>query len=762
MRMATISEALAIAFRHHQAGRLADAEQIYRQLLAVEPEQADALHLLGLLSLHAGQHAAARDLISRALAVDPSTAIYHSSLGEVYRALGQLDQTAACYRRAILLRPDLAELHNNLGTALRDRGELDEAAACYRRALELNPGLAPSCHNLGVVLQDQGDLPAAVACYQAALELRPDDLRAQYNLGVAWEQLGRLDDAAACYRRIIERSPHDAEAHKSLGYVLRQQGKIAAAAACFRRAVELKPDYAQAYNNLGNTCMELGQPDEAVACYRRALELEPDFAEVYSNLGNVFHEEGNIEEALACCRRAVELQPAYAKAHNHLGNALMDQGRVEEADAAYRQALAIEPGMAVARSNLLLCQHYRPGTSLARLADDHAEWNRRHAAPLAGDLLPHANRRDPDRVLRLGLVSADFRRHPVGYFLVRPLESLPRAECRVYCYSTGFRSDPLTARIQAAADVWRPLPGMSDERLAQQIRDDQIDILFDLAGHTAHNRLLTFARKPAPIQITWMGYVGTTGLSAMDYILADRYEIPPQSEVYYCERVLRMPDGYVCYDPPADAPGVSPLPALEQGSVCFASFNNPAKITPQVIAVWAAILKRVPGSRLVLTFRGLDRPAVAERFLALFAAEGIEPSRVELSGWSTHLELLAQYQRVDLALDPWPYNGGLTTCEALWMGVPVVTCPGETFAGRHALAHLSNVGLTETIAADLAEYADLAVTLAGDLPRLAAIRSRLRSQMAAGPLCDGPRFAAQLMRLLRGVWKEWVASPPRV
>jgi len=293
--------------------------------------------------------------------------------------------------------------------------------------------------------------------------------------------------------------------------------------------------------------------------------------------------------------------------------------------------------------------------------------------------------------------------------------------------------------------------------LAEQIRADQIDILFDLAGHTARNRLLVFARKPASIQITWIGYEGTTGLAAMDYILADRCAIPEGVEKYYREKVLRLPEVYVCYAPPADAPAVGPLPALTRGQVTFGSFNNLAKINPQVVAAWAEILRRVPEARLVLKYRGLNDAGTRCRYTELFAAQGIESARLELLAWSAYAEMLAEYQRIDIALDPFPFSGGVTTCEALWMGIPVITWPGETFAGRHSLSHLSNIGLTETIARDLDEYVKLAAALAGDLSRLARIRAGLREQVASSPLCDGERFAANLMSLLRAVWSQWTS-----
>jgi predicted O-linked N-acetylglucosamine transferase (SPINDLY family) len=355
----------------------------------------------------------------------------------------------------------------------------------------------------------------------------------------------------------------------------------------------------------------------------------------------------------------------------------------------------------------------------------------------------------------VGFVSPDFGRHPVGHFLIRGLENLDRGQCETVCYCDRIIKDDLTTRLQAATTIWRDVIGLNDEQLAEQIRADRIDILFDLAGHTAGNRLLVFARKPAPIQITWIGYEGTTGLEAIDYILADRYLIPAGKETFYREQVLRMPDGYVCYDPPAAAPEAGPLPAAKNGCVRFASFNNLAKITPRVVEVWAKVLDRVPQSRLLLKYRGLGGKSVRERYLAMFTAFGVDPSRLEFAPPSDYAEYLAAYRQVDIALDPFPFGGGITTCDALWMGVPVVTCPGETFASRHGLSHLANVGLTDTIARDLDEYVALAVGLAGDLPRLATLRAGLRERMACSPLCDGKRFAEHFAEVLGGAWRQW-------
>jgi predicted O-linked N-acetylglucosamine transferase (SPINDLY family) len=637
---------------------------------------------------------------------------------------GKLDEAVACYHRALKLKPDFAEVHSNLGNALKDQGKLDEAVACHRRALELKPDYAGALNNLGNALRDQGKLDEAVTSYRRALKLEPDFAEAHKSLGTAFWDQGDLDEAVACYRRALELMPDYAEAHNNLGVAFKDQGKLDQAVACYHRALELKPDYAEAENNLGNALLGQGMLDEAVACYRRALELKPDYAGALNNLGVAFKDQGKLDEAVACCHQVLELKPNDAAAH----------------------------------SNLLFALQCCASVTPTALAGAHAEYDRQHAAPLGVAIAQHEKVRDRHGRLRLGFVSADLGRHPVGYFLVRVLENLSQKQQETICFSDRILKDDLTHRLRAAGTEWRDVRGMSDQRLAEQVRSDEIDILFDLAGHTANNRLLTFARKPAPIQITWIGYEGTTGLAAMDYLLADRFMIPEGSDRNYRERVLRMPDGYLCYDPPDVAVPVGPQPSLEKGYATFASFSALAKVTPEVVAIWAEILRRAPTARLVLKCRGLGDPTVRRRYLDLFAARGVGPQRLEMLPPSSYAEYLATYHQVDIVLDSFPFSGSTTTCEALWMGVPVVTCPGETFASRHSLSHLSNVGLTETIAHDLDEYVELAVSLAGNLPRLAALRAGLRQRMAASPLCDGKRFAANLASLLQGVWEQQIIA----
>lgn len=720
--MGTISQAFSTAVGHHRAGRLPAAEHIYRQILAADPAHAQAWHMLGVVAHQTGRHKAAMDALGRAIQLDGDDARCHSNLGEVFRVLGRIPEAIGCYQRALQLDPQAAEIHYNLGIALKADGRLAEAVASYRRAVQLRPDHYQAHNNLANALAEQGQTAEALECLGRAIALRPDF----------------------------------ADAHGNLGLLLQAQGLSAEALACFRRALSLKPASVEAHLNLATALKRLGQPAEALACLHQALRLNPDLAPIHFNLGYVLQDQGQLTQSEASYRRALELQPDFGNAANNLAYALGLQGRLDESLDWYRQAMQLRPGDAAVHSAYLIALQHRPGVTLAELAAAHRDFDERYTAPLFAQGQPPAASRQPRPRLRLGVLSPLLWSNPAAQLLVRPLEGLCRQACDVFCYACHPASirDRFTERMAAAVGGWRDVGGLSDEALVEQIRADRIDILLDVAGHLAHHRLLALARKPAPLQITWLAYEGTTGMAAMDYILADRHVIPAGSERHYRERVLRMPDAYVCYDPADEAPDVGPLPAIAAGHVTFASFSKPMKITADVVRVWAEILRQAPGARLLLKYAGFGCEAVQRRYAGLFQAEGIAPDRIEFAGRSKLSDALAAYQRVDIALDTFPFSGSLTTCDALWMGVPVVTCPTETFAGRHGLTHLATVGLAELIAADLPDYVRRAVELAGDLPRLATLRASLRPRMAASPLCDGQRFAENLLTLLRDIWRQ--------
>jgi predicted O-linked N-acetylglucosamine transferase (SPINDLY family) len=578
------------------------------------------------------------------------------------------------------------------------------------------------------------------------------------HVAMEYERMGKRAEAERVYRQVLAVAPNHPDALNLAGLLALKEGRAEEAAQLIGRAVALLPSAAFYQHNLALALGACGQIEESIGAYRRAIELQPDYAMAHDNLGVLLLRCGRFAEALAAHRRAVQLQPSAAQAQQHLGTALALAGESEEAIGCHQRAVQLRPDMPAIYQDYLTQLSYSPQVTLRGLHTAHVEFERRHAAPWRARWQPHANSPAPDRPLRLGFVSAHFADHPVGRFLIRPLEHLDRRQFQVCGYANSAHTDEMTARLRATAATWREVHALNDDELAAQVRADGVDILFDLSGHTAGNRLLMFARKPAPIQITWLDYVGTTGLTAMDYILADPREIPPGAEHGYAEKVLRLPDDYICYDPPTCAPPAAALPALTAKHVTFASFNLLAKTTPEMIARWARILQRVPASRLLMKNVGLDDAETRRRIAARFQDAGIVADRLDLSGWSPPAEVLAAYGRVDIALDTFPYNGGLTTCEAIWMGVPVVTCPGETFASRHGLAHLTAAGLGETIAQDLAHYEDLAVALAADLPRLSKMRQGMREKIVASPLCDGARFARNLEVLLRGVWQDWAAK----
>jgi predicted O-linked N-acetylglucosamine transferase (SPINDLY family) len=668
---------------------------------------------------------------------------------------GRIDHARHFAGQLVAAFPGNSRALHLFGLTARHSNRLTEAVDLFRQAIAADPADAAIYNDLGDALHHQGQLNEAIPAYRRAIELQPAFAAAHNNLGNALKTLGQLEEASKAYGCALELAPGIAEIHSNYAGTLLALGRVDEAIAAASQAIALKPAFAMAHNNLGHALLNSGDNDGAMAAFGRALALEPNLAMAHNNLGTALKGAGRDEEALAAFQRAVNADPHYAPAVANLASALHEWGRVEEAILLDKRAMELPGTSATIHSNCLAILHLEQGATLAGLLEAHREYDHRYGQPLQASWTPHPNVRDPERPLRLGFVSPYLASHPVGYFLVQLLEHLDRSQFTVIVYQDSTRADAMTARLKACAHEWHTVKGLTDEALAQRIRDDRIDILFDLEGHNAGNRLLTFARRPAPVQITWLDYVGTTGLSAMDYILADARQVPPESESSYSEKVLRMPDDYICFDPPAHAPPVGPLPAMTNGFITFASFNALPKVTARSVETWSRILRKVPSAQLHLRNRRMDHPAIVARYRQSFAENSIDPARVHFHGWSPWGELLAAYNEVDIALDTMPYNGGLTTCEALWMGVPVVTCPGEIFASRHGLAHLTAAGVTETIAGDLDEYVEIAAALAGDLTRLSALRAGLRERIAASPLCDGPRFARIFAGVIREAWRQW-------
>lgn len=504
---------------------------------------------------------------------------------------------------------------------------------------------------------------------------------------------------------------------------------------------------------LGNLLFAQGEMAEAVELFSQVLAIRPDFAAAHNNLGNALSKLGHTPAAAAHYQQAVALAPTMAEAHNNLGCALFLLGQLGLAIAHYKEAISLDPAAPDAYTNLVLTLHYVPGVSNALIAETTLRWAQAISRPLPQPSWRSAS--PSERPLRVGYVSGDFRSHPVAYFIEGILAAHDRTAVEVYCYGNSTVTDATTRRIAGIADHWRDISGLSNRDAAHRIATDAIDILIDLSGHTAGNRLTVFARKPAPIQCTWLGYVGTTGLAEIDYIIADRFVIPPGDDAHYSERPYRLPHSYLCFTPPDESVDVGTLPVLDSGSLTFGCFNNLLKVNGAVVDLWSSLLAAVPGSRLYLKTAQLDDAAVRQGFANEFAARGIGADRLRLEASSPRRELLAAYNDVDIALDPFPFGGGTTTLEALWMGVPVVTLRGDRFVGRVGESVLTTLGLGELVTAGAAEYLSTAVDLAGNVTRLAALRAGLRHRLVASPLCDAKAFARDLETAYRTMWRAW-------
>jgi predicted O-linked N-acetylglucosamine transferase (SPINDLY family) len=632
-------------------------------------------------------------------------------------------------------------------------GRLQQAEQICRRIVQADTRHVDALYLLGLIAARTARDDLTSDCLNAVLRLKPDFADAHNILGIVLVKQRKLAEAAESFRRALHANPHHAMAHSNLGNALKEQGELDAAVSSFREALRLKPDFPEAYNNLGSILQQQGRFEEAESCLRQALRLKPDSAEVCFNLGILLWKLERVEDAIACNQRAVQLKPDYAEAHANLGNGLMERSQLDDAIAAYRVALRLKPDDAHVHSNLVRILHYHPGYDLEAIRDECRRWNARHAEPLTGDVRPHANLPDPERRLRIGYVSPDFRDHADAFFVVPLLSSHDHRQFEIFCYAHVARPDALTGRLRGYADVWRNIVGHSDAQIADTVRDDRIDILVDLKLHTADNRLQLFARKPAPVQVTWLGYPGTTGLSTVDYRLTDPYLDPPGLfDAYYTEESLRLPDTFWCYDPLTDGPSINALPALESGALTFGCLNNFCKVNDGCLALWARVLRDVPHSRLLLQ---APRGPARDKVLARLHREGIAAGRVQFADKHARPEYLKLYQHIDLCLDPLPYNGHTTSLDAFWMGVPTVTMVGETAVGRAGWSQLCNLDLKELAAETPDEYVTLAAKLAADLPCLQELRRTLRERMTQSPLMDANRFARNVESAYRQMWRRW-------
>jgi protein O-GlcNAc transferase len=674
-------------------------------------------------------------------------------LAELLRAAGKASEAVLAYHRVLKIDPRREVALLGLAGLLIIRGEGRGARDLLLRCCGIAPGRAEAWDGLGAALMLTGDRQAAEAAFAEAHRLSPRTLEyalhwvdAAFAAGSSETLLTWLDVAGL-------NDPLNAVLPAARGALLERLGRRPEAIDALETATALAPGAKLPAALLGDALARSNRLREAEAALRRASELDPDNQALRDARATVLFRMHRHAEARTELLASLKRNGEQVNELCNLANATTCLGLQEEGVELSRRAIATAPGAVVPLRVLCNTLPYRDGITGGELLEALKECSQR----LPRERLPRfANVPDPARSLRVGLLSGSLTAHPVGWLTVAGLETLDPAGFAVVCLAQNGAQDWMARRFRALASQWHDVDGLNDKALAVQARELGIDILIDLGGYGDAARMPACAYRMAPVQMKWVGMQNhSSGLAEMDWIITDRWETPPELEHVYSERPLRLPDGYVCYSAPTYAPGVVPLPALTGGHITFGCFNNLAKITPRVIATWCTILHRLPGARLVLKTHQLSDAPTAERVLATFAGHGIAAARLELRGPSGHRAFLGEYNDIDIVLDPFPYSGGLTTCEALWMGVPTITVPGEIFASRHSMSHLSNAGLADWVAPDVAAYVELAVAKASDIEALAALRSRLRAQVKASPLCDAPRFGRNLGAALRFAWQDW-------
>ena len=784
-----IEKTLKLAVAHHQAGRWVEAHQLYKQVLAVDPNEPDALRLMGQLAFAGGNPAVAADLIRKAILHRPGAVDFHIDLGRI--CLAQADAAGAVdsFSRALQLDPfQSPDTQFELARASSAAGRFDEAIGHVQIVLQ-KKRTADALGLLGELMLATDRVQEAVDKLQLAVGLAPDraDLRGAY--AEALQRRGDFELAEEGFRLALKIQPKSPQLLNSLGYVLVLRRKFPEAIVELRSVIEIAPQMPQAHYNLALAFTGLGQSDEAIGSYRAALELEPRFASAWEGLGRVLldlrkypaavtalgrlvslnptapsylllaHAQGameNLDAAIACCQKAVELSPQSADAHDALAGELKWVGQLDAAMTECRRALELDARHHSAHSKLVYAMLMQDGFSPGQILAEHAEWGRRHTGSIVTLRAPR-NMRLPDRRLRVGYISNNFRDQAVAAFVLPIIRHHDRSALEIYLYSDLEIPDAVTGKFKQMADQWRETSALSDEELAKMIRADRIDILVELTGHIGKGRLRALAYRPSPVQISYIGYQGTTGVAAVDYVLTDDWADPPaRAEANYVEKPYRLPRSFFVYQPPGDAPMVGPLPAKLAGHVTFGCLNAVSKATARAVNLWGRVMAKVPGSTMMLMTTHCEE--TNRRLLDGFAAAGIAPERVQLVYRSNVGEYLRRYNAIDIALDPVPFNGHTTTCDAAWMGCPTVTLSGKIYAHRYGGSVLRNLNLPELVAESEEAYVSAAVGLANDLDRLKKIRSTLRFTMQDSIITDGPRFTRNLELAYRKMWRDWCTT----
>jgi protein O-GlcNAc transferase len=741
--------------------RFEPATECYRHAAALDAQDVDSRVNFGFALSEQGLFAQAEGPLRQAIELRPDSVDAHYLLAIALREQGQLTPAIEHARRTLALQPGFALCRRDLCRLLVDSGQAQAARDVVTQGLALDAGDADLHHYLGNLQTTAKEYEAAIVSFERALAIQSGDALVLTNLGFALHRHGLLDAALATQQMALTIRPDLAEAHFNLGAVQQARGLLREAEQSFRQALALRPEYVDPYVHLGAVLHAQGRFDDGAVSLNAALALAPQSVEAHANLATLLLDQGRAEAAIEHLQAALRTNAASPQVHCNLGAAFQRLGQLDDAVEHYRKAVELDPEFLDAHSNLLFVLSFDPGCS----PGDYLAEARRYGEKLSVRARPYADWPMSDAAgrrpaLRVGLVSGDLKSHPVGYFIESLLRNLDPARFDLVAYPTQPREDDLSARVKPFFSAWTPVHGLTDEEAAKRIHNDGIDILIDLAGHSAHNRLPMFAWRPAPVQLSWLGYFASTGAPGIDWLIADPVSVPEYHRAHFSERICYVPDTRLCFTPPHEtsALAVSPLPALSKGHLTFGCFQVSSKINSGVLAAWAEIFGAVPGALLRVQNQEMHSSAARAALHARLNKVGIATERVTLVGSMSRDEYLAAHANVDIILDTFPFPGGTTTCEALWMGVPTLTLAGESMLALQGASLLACAGLADWVAGSPAEYVERALAFAADHDGLARLRRRLRQQVLASPLFDAPGFSRHLEAALNGLWVRHAAD----
>ena len=711
------------ALAHHKANRSQKAIELYDLLLSIYPDEPELLHLKGTI------------------------------LGQA----GKLDEGINLIQLAIKIKSDSVDYHNNLGLLLFQSGRLKPAKDAFLHAINIAPTHLPAYSNLANVFEASGQMKEAWETYNTAIKQAPENVILMQRRGFLLQKIGKLEEASKDFRRALELQPRSAEALNNLGNVLTALGQFEEAELTFKKAIRLRSDYGNAHYNLGSLLVRWRRMEEAVVRLQKAISCEADHALAFSNLAAAFNFLGQHEEAETAARQALVLAPNIPEAHNNLGVALRALGNYIGAEASYRKVVELDPTHATGHSNLIYVLDFNSNYNLRDHQAERHRWQKSHGQPLSSEILSHRNDPNPDRKLRVGYVSADFRQHSATNAFSPMIQYFDRDRFEVICYASNMVEDKITKLFRASANKWQICSRMDHHQVATLIREDCVDILVDLSGHSAENRLLAFARKPAPVQISAWGFATGTGLKVMDYFLTDQIVVPKSETKLFSETVLYLPC-HMPYNPPSPSPAVTAAPCEENKFVTFGCYSRLEKISDDALSVWAKIFQKQKNCKLIVKSPALSHPSTISNFEKRIFDAGIDLARVELLGGDPQQIHLEKHGLIDVMLDPFPHAGGVSTADSLWMGVPVISLLGNTIAGRIGASALHALGLDEFIAADRDAYVDIAIRAIKELGAISIIRRTLRERMLRSPMGDLNGYVNAVENLYRSVWVGWCQS----